>query len=258
MNLGPAETAQFFSNLEKGAASLPKPRSNFRSCIFPPAIALSEAKRVTSQLKLPLGVELKTGAQNAHWEKKGAYTGELSGPMLQEIGIDWALVGHSERRQFFGETDETARLRSTSLLAQGFTVVLCVGESKEERESGKTQEVLKKQIQATLGKSPESYLSYIPGKLILAYEPVWAIGTGLTATPEQAEEAHSMLRRLVQECLNTQAAQKISILYGGSVTPENISDLLKCSHIDGALVGGASLKPESFLTLLTQGLLATH
>lgn len=185
--------------------------------------------------------------------EKGAFTGEVSGPMLQEIGISTVLVGHSERRQYFGETDESVRKRSESLLAQGFKVILCIGETRTEREQNQTQEILKRQLQGALPEAGKGAASYLNGQLVLAYEPVWAIGTGLTATPAQAEEAHQFIRELMIQRFGAEAAQKTPILYGGSVTPENVDSLLACPNVDGALVGGASLKPDGFLRLLASG-----
>jgi triosephosphate isomerase len=218
-------------------------------------------------LSLQAGVEsaqklsfpFKVGAQNVHWEKSGAYTGEISAPMLAELQITRALTGHSERRQYFGETNETVRKRTESLLKQGLEIIMCIGESRAERESGRTFDVLREQLTVGLGlgdapQGSESPLAqFMDGRLILAYEPVWAIGTGLTATPEQAEEAQKWIRNFLSENLGASAAEKTPILYGGSVTPENVDSLLVCPNIDGALVGGASLKPAGFVTLLEGG-----
>jgi triosephosphate isomerase len=229
MNHGPAEAERFFSVL--GDAPQAKGLS---ACVLTPAVTL------TAALALGRKHGVAVGAQNAHWEKSGAFTGELSGPLLKEIGIETVLTGHSERRQYFGETDETVRKRTESLLAQGFRVIACVGETRAEREAGRTLEVLERQT-AVLKQAVSS------DRLVLAYEPVWAIGTGLTATPEQAQEAHAAIRRALGGIPST------PLLYGGSVTPDNLATLLGCPDIDGALVGGASLKPESFRSLLHIG-----
>ena len=236
MNHGPRETELFFKEL-KSLLSLSW-SEHLRACICPPFVSLEAALRAAH------GTLVSVGAQNAHWEKKGAFTGETSGTMLHELGISTVLVGHSERRQFFGETDETASKRTESLLEQGFCVVLCIGETKEQRQSGQTKAVLIKQLGA---------VKFLDGRLVIAYEPVWAIGTGLTATPEQAEEAHQIIRRDLWDRFGMEAAGKTSILYGGSVTPENIRSLLACPNIDGALVGGASLKAEGFAAMLQAG-----
>ena len=172
-------------------------------------------------------------AQNVHWEPHGAYTGEISAPMLRELGVAGALVGHSERRQLFGETDEMVARRARAALDAGLGVIACVGETLEQRESGDTELVLKIQVEA---------IAFAAGgrdDLVIAYEPVWAIGTGKTATPEQAEEAHEFIKGLLDR----------PVLYGGSVKPENAAELLSQPSIDGALVGGASLEPDSFAAI---------
>ena len=198
----------------------------------------------------------RIGAQNVHWEKSGAFTGEVSGAMITELGIGRALTGHSERRQYFGETNETVRKRTESLLKQDFQVILCVGETRAEREAGQTFAVVEEQLRVALGiveTSVSPIAEYLDGRLIIAYEPVWAIGTGLTATPVQAEEAHAMIRDFLNKRLDASVVTKTPILYGGSVTPENADALLACPNIDGALVGGASLKAKGFIQLLEAG-----
>ena len=172
-------------------------------------------------------------AQNVHWEPTGAYTGEVSPGMLLELGVEGALVGHSERRQLFGETDETVARRARAALDAGLGVIACVGETLEQRESGDTELVLKIQVEAIAFAAGEH------GRLVIAYEPVWAIGTGKTATPELAEEAHAFIKGLLDR----------PVLYGGSVKPENAAELLSQRSIDGALVGGASLEPDSFAAI---------
>jgi triosephosphate isomerase (TIM) len=169
---------------------------------------------------------LTTYAQNVHWDKEGAYTGEISAPLLLEIGVVGTLVGHSERRQYFGDSDETVGLRARGALAAGLLVIACVGETIEERRGGKTEEVLRRQL-SVLEPHPE---------LVLAYEPVWAIGTGHTATPEVAQETHAFIKSILDA----------PVLYGGSVKPDNAAGLLAQPDIDGALVGGASLEVDSF------------
>lgn len=242
MNQGPRETEQFFSQLKQMIRPDLFQKDLLKACVIPPAVSLEKAKK-----EAPSYVQI--GAQNAHWEKKGAFTGELSGPLLQELGISWVLAGHSERRQYFGETDSTVRKRAESLLGQGFRVILCIGETRSERESGKTEEVLDRQLSETV----PNLNSYLDGRVILAYEPVWAIGTGLTATPEQAEQVHHWIRNFLHQKTGLKTAEQTPVLYGGSVTPENIDSLLKCPNVDGALVGGASLKAESFYALLEAG-----
>ena len=172
---------------------------------------------------------LTTFAQNVHWEREGAYTGEVSASMLLERGVAGSLVGHSERRQYFGETDETVALRTRAALDAGLRVIACIGETKEERDSGETREVLRRQL-ARLEAHPN---------LMLAYEPVWAIGTGVTATPEMAQEGHAFIRSLVD----------VPVLYGGSCKPDSAPGLLEQADVEGALVGGASLEIESFASI---------
>ncbi len=172
-------------------------------------------------------------AQNVHWAPEGAFTGEVSAPMLLELGVTGAIVGHSERRQYFGETDETVARRALSALEHGLRVIACVGESEEERESGQMELVLRLQVEAIAEATGASE------QLVLAYEPVWAIGTGKTATPDQAREAHAFVKTLLP----------VPVLYGGSVKPENAEELLSQPDVDGALVGGASLEVESFTAI---------
>ncbi|MFZ9595398.1 MAG: triose-phosphate isomerase [Bdellovibrionia bacterium] len=253
MNLGPKETDAFFQVLTEKANQTLDSRSreswekiNLRAVLFPPAISFIHAKN--SSQNLPFSLEF--GSQNTHGEKKGAFTGEISAPMLKDLGIHWSLVGHSERRQFFGETPETAQKRVLGLLEQGMNVIFCVGETRHEREEERTEAVLKSQLQSTLQALALHYPTQLPAQLVIAYEPVWAIGTGLTATPEQAQQAHEVIRAELVSSAKTPWAQSMPLLYGGSVTPENIQALLRCEAIDGALVGGASLKAESFLSLL--------
>jgi triosephosphate isomerase len=190
------------------------------------------------------GSNLRLVAQNAFWEKQGAFTGEISPLMLADVGCQYVIIGHSERRQHFGETNATVNRRLNAVLAAELAVILCVGETLEQRESHKTFEVVRTQLQEGLGD-----LTPAADRLVIAYEPVWAIGTGQTATPDQAQEVHAFIRSLLRE-LRGQVAEEIRIQYGGSVTPDNAVDLLSEVDIDGALVGGASLKPESFLGII--------
>ena len=182
------------------------------------------------------------GAQNLHWEKEGAYTGEISSSMLLAVGCSHVIIGHSERRQYFGETDDIVNLKLKAALEAGLTPIVCVGEVLEEREAGLTEDVLRRQclraFHAISGKKA--------GKLVVAYEPVWAIGTGKTATPQMAAESHSLIRGEATKAFGEQFASNLRILYGGSVKPENAKALMAEEEIDGALVGGASLDPKSF------------
>jgi len=180
-------------------------------------------------------------AQNVHWADEGAYTGEVSAPILLELGVRGSIVGHSERRQYFGETDETVARRTVAALGHGLKVIACVGESAEERESGQTELVLRLQVESVADAAGTH------ANLVLAYEPVWAIGTGKTATPEIAQEAHALIKSLLD----------VPVLYGGSVKPENAEELLSQPGVDGALVGGASLDVESF-TAICQAAVRFH
>ena len=182
------------------------------------------------------------GGQNLHWEKEGAFTGEISGDMLKSTGCSFVIIGHSERRQFFGETDETVNKKIMAALSCGLKPVCCIGESEEERDSNLTFSVLDKQVQAGL----RGFVSDDLKDLVLAYEPIWAIGTGKTATSDQAPEVHTFLRASIAKQFDDSLAQSMRILYGGSVKPANIAELMAMPDIDGALVGGASLDPETF------------
>jgi triosephosphate isomerase len=208
--------------------------------VAPPFTALAAAVEETD------GTRVAISAQNVHWEKQGAFTGEVSVEMLVEAGCRYTIIGHSERRQFFGETDETVEKKTRAALAAGLDAIVCVGEMLNERDAGKASEVVGRQMSNGLGRLTESDLSHI----IVAYEPVWAIGTGRTATPEQAAEMHAEIRKNIAETYSTKAADAIRILYGGSVKPDNISALMKQEDIDGALVGGASLEPASFARII--------
>ena len=212
---GPGEAEQFLAGFE--------PPAGIDVVLCPPYVSLAAA----------VGTGRTIYAQNVHWEQTGAYTGEVSAEMLLELGVQGALVGHSERRTHFGETDEMVARRARAALEAGLGVIACVGETLEQRESGDTELVLKIQVEA---------IAFAAGEhenLVLAYEPVWAIGTGQTATPDQAEEAHVFIREVLDR----------PILYGGSVKPENAAELLGQTDVDGALVGGASLDPASFSSL---------
>ena len=188
------------------------------------------------------GTNIKIGAQNMHFEEKGAYTGEISGKMLKSIGVEYVIIGHSERRQYFAETDETVNKKLKAAFANGLKPIVCVGETLEERESGKAFEIITNQTQKALdGLSGEQVAN-----TIIAYEPVWAIGTGKTATSEDANEACKKIREKIAKIYGQNVADRVIIQYGGSMKPENAKELLEMSDIDGGLIGGASLKAESF------------
>jgi triosephosphate isomerase len=191
------------------------------------------------------GTDIWVGAQNMHYEEEGAFTGEISPPMLAELGVDCVVIGHSERRQYFAETDESVNLKLKAAYAHGFLPIVCVGENLGQRDAGAQFDVVESQ---TVGALADIAYENIES-LVIAYEPVWAIGTGRTATPEQAEEICGFIRRVVAELYDAAAADKVRILYGGSVKPANAAELLAKENIDGALVGGASLSPTDFAAI---------
>jgi triosephosphate isomerase len=191
------------------------------------------------------GSPIQLAAQDVHWEAQGAFTGEVSAPLLADVGVKHVIVGHSERRQFFGETDQSVRKKVGAVLAAGLRPIVCVGETLAEREAGKTLEVVDRQVRGGLaGLTPETLAA-----LTLAYEPVWAIGTGRTATTAQAQEVHAAIRAILRQ-LGGAVADAIRIQYGGSVKPENAAELMSQADVDGALVGGASLKAKDFLAIV--------
>ena len=208
--------------------------------VCPPFLDLAAA------LEAAKGSNVAIGAQNVHWKEEGAFTGETSAAMLLAYGVTHVIIGHSERRQYFGETDDTVNLRLKTALEAGLTPICCVGEVLEEREAGATDDVLRRQcVRAFHAISAKK-----AAKLVIAYEPVWAIGTGKTATPEIAAEAHAVIRIEASRTFGEEFAQKLRILYGGSVKPDNSSSLMAQEEIDGALVGGASLDPKSFAAIV--------
>jgi len=217
MYKGPAETAEFCLGLRE------QELAGVDVVVCPPFVSLAVA------VQLLAGTEIAVAAQNVHWEEEGAYTGEVAPRMLRELGIYGAIVGHSERRQYFGETDETVARRAHAALEAGLFVIACVGETEAERESNQTEDVLRRQLSVL---EPDD-------NLVLAYEPVWAIGTGKTATPEIAQQAHAFVKSQLDA----------PVLYGGSVKPDNAAELLAQPDVDGALVGGASLELESFTAI---------
>jgi triosephosphate isomerase len=208
--------------------------------VAPPFTALSAA------VEAARGSAILIAAQNAHWEREGAFTGEISMPMLVEAGCRGVIIGHSERRHLFGETDESVNRKVRAALAANLTPIVCVGELLAEREAGLTHAVLKRQFEGGLASLTEADFS----RILLAYEPVWAIGTGRTATPEIAADAHRFLRGLAAAQFSSERASALRVLYGGSVKPDNIKGLMAQADIDGALVGGASLDPKSFAAIV--------
>lgn len=213
-----------------------------RVCLFPPYTAIAAVAEATA------GSAIEVGGQNLHWEAQGAFTGEVSAQMLVEAGASCVLVGHSERRQLFGETDETANQKVHAALAAGLTPILCVGETLEQRDAGSTLEVVGGQVRKGLAGLSKEQL----GKTVIAYEPVWAIGTGRTATPAQAQEVHASIRAVLRE-IGGDVADAMPIQYGGSVNAKNAAELLALPDVDGALVGGASLDAASFAEIIRAG-----
>ena len=218
---GPAEAAEFCRGLKE------RDLAGVDVVVCPPYVSLAAAVQVLAE------TEIAVAAQNVHWAQEGAYTGEVAPAMLQELGVYGAIVGHSERRQYFGDTDETVARRVAAAVEAGLFVIACVGESEEERESGQTELILRVQVEAIAEAAKDT------DNLVIAYEPIWAIGTGRTATPELADAAHAFIKSILD----------VPVLYGGSVKPENAGELLACPNIDGALVGGASLDLDSFTAI---------
>ena len=236
MNMTPAATRKFITELAPMVAG--KDKCDIVLCVpyVDLAVAIEAAK----------GTNIKIGAENVHYEQSGAFTGEISAEMLTEIGTEYVIIGHSERRQYFGETDTTVNLRTKAALAAGMRVILCMGEVKEQRVAGITNEVCAMQIKLDLaGISAEDMKN-----IIIAYEPVWAIGTGLTATPEQAEETCGVIREVLAELYGTEVAEATTIQYGGSMNEKNAAELLAKPNVDGGLIGGASLVAEKFTAIV--------
>ena len=231
MNMTPGEA----DTLVKALIPLVK-NASCEVVVCPPFVDLFAVKPLIE------GTNIKLGAQNVHWAQKGAFTGEISADMLKSLGVSHAIIGHSERRQYFGETDETVNMRAKAAIAAGLTPIICVGESLEQREAGETDAWVSGQTTAALNDiSAED-----AAKLVIAYEPIWAIGTGKTATSEQANETIGVIRAAVAKTYGEDIAQKVRIQYGGSMNPKNASELMAMPEIDGGLIGGASLKAEDF------------
>jgi len=236
MNMTPADTKKFITELAPMVAGQNK--CDIVLCV--PYVDISAAVEAAA------GTNIKIGAENVHFAESGAYTGEISAAMLTEIGCEYVIVGHSERRQYFGETDNTVNLRAKAALAKGLKVILCLGEVKEERLAGITDEVVAMQTKLDLsGISGEDLKN-----VIIAYEPVWAIGTGLTATPEQADETCGVIRGVIASLYGDAAAEEITIQYGGSMNDANAAELLSKVNVDGGLIGGASLKTDKFTAIV--------
>jgi len=235
MHHGPRDTRAFFAGL-----TLPPNAAAHEVLVFPPTLSLASA--VTSRERDP---RIQLGVQNVHWEDKGAFTGEVSAAMAREAGAAFALIGHSERRHLFGETDEDVARKVGACRRHGLVPVVCVGETLEQRRAGRVEEVILGQLDAALAALLET-----EGRFLLAYEPVWAIGTGETATPADASAAQGALRARLDERVGPAKSTRVPILYGGSVKPDNAAELMAARDVDGVLVGGASLDGASFAALV--------
>lgn len=236
MNKTPSQAVAFIEELKPMVAGI----TDCDIVVCPPATALAA---VVAACK---GTNIAVGAQNVHWEANGAYTGEIATDMLLDIGVKYVIIGHSERRQYFGETDETVNKRTKAALAAGLIPLTCIGEVLEEREGGQTETVIERQIRLGLAGISTDDMK----KVVIAYEPVWAIGTGKTATPEMAEETHAFIRKILAEMFNTDVAAAVRLQYGGSMKADNAAALVAQPDIDGGLIGGASLKADAFTALI--------
>ncbi|MBE6386849.1 MAG: triose-phosphate isomerase [Lentisphaerae bacterium] len=240
MNKNASEGRALVEALKAQTAAL----ENVEIVVCPPFTTIGAAVEAAA------GSNIGVGAQNIHWAESGAFTGEISADMLKTSGVKYVIIGHSERRQYFGETDETVNKRLAAALAAGLIPIVCIGELLEEREAGKTEEVLSTQIRGGLANvSAED-----AAKIVIAYEPVWAIGTGKTATPEMAQAAHSFIRAELAAMFGTETAEAMRIQYGGSMKPANARELVAQKDIDGGLIGGAALDAESFLSLIREAM----
>ena len=236
MNVKPSETAA----LIKAVAEATKDYSNVEIVCCTPAIDVPAAVEAAK------GKAVGVGTENCHWKESGAYTGEISTGMIVDAGCKYVITGHSERRQYFGETDETVNLRTRAAIAAGLTVMMCIGETLEEREAGKLVEVIERQMNVGL----KDVTAADCAKLVIAYEPVWAIGTGKTATPDQAQEVHALIRATLAKLVGAETAETVRIQYGGSMKPGNAAELLAKKDIDGGLIGGAALKAADFAGII--------
>ena len=236
MNFTPSQATAFINEIKP----MVEGKNNCDIVFCAPYVTIAAAMEAAK------GSNIKIGAENVHFEAKGAYTGEVSAEMLKETGAEYVIIGHSERRQYFGETDTTVNLRTKAALAAGFKAIVCLGEVKEERLAGITDEVVAMQTKLDLAGISAEELKNV----IIAYEPVWAIGTGLTATPEQADETCGVIRATIAKLYGDAAAEEITIQYGGSMNDKNASELLAKANVDGGLIGGASLKVDAFTAIV--------
>ncbi len=238
MHMNLSETIQLISEIKKKVEDL---NTNCGVIICPPFTSLDAAAAMIKDSRI------KLGAQNMHYENKGAFTGEVSADMLMSVGCEFVILGHSERRTIFKESDELINKKIHAAISAGLTPIFCIGETLDEREKGITFDVVKRQMNIGL----ENVSSENAERMIIAYEPVWAIGTGKTASPQQAEEVHAYLRNLLTEIYDSNTANEITIQYGGSVKPDNANELFSQPNIDGGLIGGACLKADSFVDIIS-------
>ncbi len=232
MHLGPMEASAFMEEFTKRTGEF---KEHVDIGVAPPFISIPVVRDFIKKDDL----SILLCAQNCHWEDKGAFTGEISPSMLKDMDVEYVIIGHSERREYFFETDEMINRKLKAVIKNGLKAILCVGEKLQERERGRTMEVIENQVEKDIeGVDVE--------KIVIAYEPVWAIGTGKTATPEMAEEVHSFIKDLIKKI----SGKEVTVIYGGSVKPENISSLISMKNIEGALVGGASINPQSFSEII--------
>ena len=233
MNKNNAETKAFFEAVDAVAAS--------ENATYGIGCPFTDLRTAQDNAK-----NLIVAAENCHWEDSGAFTGEVSVPMLEEIGIKYCIIGHSERRQMFGDTDETVNKKAKRLLKAGITPILCIGETEAQYDAGETEKVIRDQLTGSLA----DLCAKCVGSMVIAYEPIWAIGTGKSATKEDAQKCCAIVRDQVKVMYGEEAAENVRVQYGGSVKPENIVEYMACPDIDGALIGGASLKEASFIDII--------
>lgn len=238
MNCGPYDAAELLEGLKSKKAEVDE---NVDVLVCPPFVSISMA------VKYLYDTDIQVGAQNLHFEENGAFTGEISGSMLAESGCNYVIIGHSERRQYFGETDETVNQRTHKALEHKLAPIICVGESLEQRKADVHYDLVKDQITAALKGVDDNQILDV----VIAYEPIWAIGTGETASPEQAQEMHEYIRKILADLYNQEVAASVNILYGGSMKPANAEELLSQPDVDGGLIGGASLDADSFSEIIT-------
>lgn len=237
MNCGPKETAELLDGIKNRLSGKPE---NVEILVCPPPISLTTAANAVE------GTPIKNGAQNVHFEDNGAYTGEISTQMLSEVACGYVIAGHSERREYFGETDEIVNEKTAKIVEAGMKPIICVGETLDQRKEGAHADIVKGQVRAALkGIEPDQ-----AADAIIAYEPIWAIGTGETAAPEQAEEMHKVIRATMEGLYSNSVSSQMQILYGGSMKPHNAEALLSQPDVDGGLIGGASLKADSFVEII--------